>query len=213
MLHTRSGLPRSLATWVSQVAASVGATLVASLIYAALPRPVPMDAAAPPELTSGGKFAARAVGPVAYDGLDAMPLPRMAPLAIPADTPAAETAGSPASLHRAAWDAPAPSVPGPERVARTGRSARAAPRPEPRHAAAAEPRAAAAAAAPGATASADRGDAVDGGDGVWPRVLPTLLPTLLPGILPALASGARDAWTRAASAGGSLVSRVVPQVP
>ena len=206
MLRMRPGLPRSLATWASQVAASLGATIAASLIYAALPSPVATDAGAPPELTSGGKFAARAMGPVAYDGLDTMPLPRVTPVAIPADTSVAETAVGPASLHRAVWDAPVPSVPGPERVARTSRSARAAPRPEPRRAAAAQPHVAVA--APAASV-ADRGGAAEGGDDVWPRALPGLLP----GLLPTIASGARDAWAHAASAGGSIVSRVMAQAP
>ena len=62
MLRTTSVLPKSVLKWVSQVAASLGAALSATLIWSAVPHP----GAAPapqPELTSGGKFAARAVGP------------------------------------------------------------------------------------------------------------------------------------------------------
>lgn len=215
MLRTGSVLPRSLVRWASQVAASLGATLVASMIYAALPKPVSSDAAAPrPQLTSGGKFAARVDSPVAYDGLDTMPLPRLTPATVQAaaDPSPAEAPGG-GSLHRAVWDMPPPFVPGPDRLTRTARPAHAAPRPEPRRAAA-EPRVVAAVAA---SVSGEDRDGAEGGDGLLPRIFSQSLPKsfskTLPEFLPAIASGARDAWTLAASAGGSLVSRVVPQIP
>ena len=210
----RSVLARSLVKWVSQVAASLGATLAASMIYAALPRPVSSDAAAPrPELTSGGKFAARVVGPVAYDGLDTMPLPRLTPATVQAaaDRASADARGG-VSLHRDAGDMPAPSVLGPDRLTRTAPSARAVPRPEPRRAAAAEPRVVVAAVASVAISGEDR-DRAEGGDGLLPRIFSQTLPKSLSEIPPSIASGARDAWTLAASASGSLVSRVVPQIP
>ena len=76
-----SGLPRSVMTWASQVSVSVGATLIAAMIYGALPRVTIPQLEPAPELTSGGKFAARALAPEprqAFDGLDTMPLPRVA---------------------------------------------------------------------------------------------------------------------------------------
>ena len=75
------GLPRSVMTWVSQVSVSVGATLIATMIYGALPKVVVPQFEPLPEMTSGGKFAARALPPVvlqAFDGLDTMPLPHVA---------------------------------------------------------------------------------------------------------------------------------------
>lgn len=220
MLRNGSVLPRSLVKWASQVAASLGATLAASMIYAALPKAVSSDAAAPrPELTSGGKFAARVVDPVAYDGLDTMPLPRLTPAAVQAaaDRASAEAPGG-VSLHRDAWDIPAPSVPGPDRLTRTAPSAHAATRPQPRRAAAAETRVVvAAAAAASVTISGEERDGAEGGDGLLPRILSQTLPKSLSeslsAIPPGIGSGARAAWALAASAGGSLVSRVVPSVP
>ncbi len=203
MLRTTSGLSRSVLKWVSQVAASLGATLSATLIWSAVPHP----GAAPaprPELTSGGKFAARAIQPVAYDGLDTMPLPHAAPA--PARLVAASAeAAPPAMLHRASWDEAAPLPPAPERAARAARAAPHAPlradarraEPAPRAAAVAEP----AAEKPEPEAEAD--------GGFLHRVIPSSLPRFLPSIV----ATAQDAWSVTASAGDSLVARVVPRIP
>lgn len=196
MLRTTSGLSRPVLKWVSQVAASLGATLSATLIWSMVPHPGAVPAA-PAEMTSGGKFAARAIEPAAYDGLDTMPLPHVAPPPARFVASAAELA-PPAILRRVAWDEAAPV----ERPARAARPARPpvrseARRPEP------VPRAApvAVAEAPGPRPEAE--------EGFLHRVIPSALPRLLP----AIASTARDAWTVTASAGDALVSRVVPQVP
>ena len=207
MLRTRSGLPRFAAKWVAQVAASVGATALASLIYTALPKPVLSEApASQPELTSGGKFAARAITPVAYDGLDAMPAPHVVPSAVRlvAATPSADVALPPAVERR---------VPKP---------VRAMPRTEARHGAVpaeAMPRLASSAAvvtaAQPVAATRPEPGRDDGGfmAAILPSAMPTILPTTLPSVLPKVVSTARAAWTLTASAGESLVARVVPQVP
>ena len=132
MLRTTSGLSRSVLKWVSQVAASLGATLSATLIWSAVPHPG-AGPAPRPELTSGGKFSARAVEPVAYDGLDTMPLPRVVPLPLVAPPLARFVAMSPDAasspiLHRASWEEGTPA----ERTARAARPARAPLRAEAR---------------------------------------------------------------------------------
>lgn len=208
MLRTTSVLPKSVLKWVSQVAASLGATLSATLIWSAVPHP----GAAPapqPELTTGGKFAARAVGPVAFDGLDTMPLPHVAPSPARFVAPSVEPAPS-AMLHAAAWDEAAPSqAPRPVRPVRSAQRAplRAdAPRAEavhgePRHAEQAPHPAAAVPAQVAAEPEADGG------------LLKAVIPSALPRILPSIVSTARSAWTVTASAGDTLMSHVVPLIP
>ncbi len=96
-----AGLPRSVMTWVSQVSVSVGATLIATMIYGALPKVTIPQLEPAPEMTSGGKFAARALppdAPQAFDGLDTMPLPQttvpglVSPVAFVATSAPAEAA-------------------------------------------------------------------------------------------------------------------------
>ena len=58
-MNRSSGLTRSASRWAVQVSTSLGATLLAALIVQSLPRAVPAAPAPAPELTSGGKFAAR----------------------------------------------------------------------------------------------------------------------------------------------------------
>lgn len=206
MLRTRSALPHSVVRWTGQVAASIGATLVASLLYSALPRPAPPEAARP-ELTSGGKFAARAVEPAALDGLDVMPLPHVAPRPVQAAVLSAEV---PPAIRRVAFDAAAPLVLAPERPARAARLARAPARTEPRRAGAPAP-----APAPQAviTAAAPHEATTAGEGGFVQALLPEALQGTWPAVLPRVVSTARAAWTMTASAGGSLVDRVVPQMP
>lgn len=206
MLRMTSGLSRPVLKWVSQVTASLGATLAATLIWSA----VPHSAAAPrPELTSSGKFAARAIepaaDPVAYDGLDTMPLPRVAPAPTLATIVPAEAAPV-ATLRRTAWDAPAPSAPVPDRSPRDARTVRPVVHAEARRS---EPASRPAAAPVAVAAASDRITESTDDEGVLRR----LVPSGLPHILPTIASTARDAWTITASAGGTLVARVVPQLP
>ena len=204
MLRTRSALPHSVVRWTGQVAASIGATLVASLIYSALPRPA-LPEAARPELTSGGKFAVRAVEPAAFDGLDVMPLPHVAPRPVQAAVLSAEL---PPAIHRVAFDAAAPLVLAPERPARPVRVARVPAKAEARRTGGAEPapQAVITAAAPHEAAAASEGGFVQ-------ALLPEVLHGAWPAVLPRVVSTARAAWTMTASAGGSLVDRVVPQMP
>lgn len=196
MVRMTSGLSRPLLRWSSQVAGSLAATLAATLVWSVVPHPGAVPAVRP-ELTSGGKFAARAIQPIAYDGLDTMPLPHVAPPPARFVVTAAEPA-PPAILHRASWDEAAPA----ERPARVVRPAHLpvradARRPEP------VPHAAPAAVVP------DPEPKAEAEEGVLHRVIPSALPQLLPGI----ASTARSAWTVTASAGDALVSRVVPLIP
>ena len=196
MLHMTSGLSRSVMRWLSQVTASVGATLVATMIYAALPKSVAADGPPPPpELTSGGKFAARALPPSADDGLDTMPLPHVAPVLAPVLPALLETPPPGAALHRAGWDgAASPALP-PDRSARAGKPPRAASRAEPRRVAVvpAEPTPSAA----NPEAGREAASSLD----------------LVPGLMPRVLSTARAAWSFTTSAGGTLMARVVPQIP
>ena len=213
MLRTTSALPHPVVRWMGQVAASVGATLVASLIYSALPRPAPPEPARP-ELTSGGKFAARAIEPAAFDGLDTMPLPRVAPQPVQAGvlpaTAAPATAApaeAPPAIRRVALDSAA--LPGPERPARAARGTHGPAKAEARRSGGAEP-------APQAviTAATPREAAAEASDGGFVQaLLPRVLPTAWPAVLPKVVSTARAAWTVTASAGESLVDRVVPLMP
>lgn len=208
MLRTRSGLSGSVVKWAAQVVASVGATLLATLIYSALPKVALPEA--PPrtaadrsevlsELTSGGKFAARAVRPAApqaADGPDVVALPLVASMAIPVAFPVLPTSGSGVAtstptvqLRQAAWDAAAP-----ERSTRPARPSHAPARAEPKRASAEPaPRAPATVTSPSVGPASDVND--DGG----------FIPTVL--------SAARGAWSLTASAGGSLMARVMPQIP
>ena len=184
MLRTRSGLPRFAARWASQVTASACAALAASLVYTVVPRPAPVETPRP-ELTSGGKFAARAVVPVAYDGLDTMPAPRVAPAVLAAPPPPlAELA--------------------PER--RPQRAVHVAPRAEARRLPPPPVRPAAVALVTAAEPVAPARDGAGHGGG-------SFVPPLLPGLLPHVVSTAKAAWTLTASAGESLVDRVVPRLP
>lgn len=208
MLRRTYGLPHSAGRWLSQVAASVGATLVASLIYSALPRMAAPDPAAPApaadetlsERSSGGKFMARAVHPPARDaadGLDGMPVPRVAARAVPAAFVLSPLPSEPigpvaaqAPDRRAVWDDAVPDRPRPPKASR------AVPHAEPKRTVSAVesgPRPA----APARSADAGRPAAGDAEDGLLPRVL----------------SGARDAWAATTETSRSLVARVVPQLP
>ncbi len=203
MLRTQSILPRTLAKWLSQVAASVGATLVATAIYAALPKPAPVDAPQP-ELTSGGKFAARATPPVAYDGLDRMPLPQVTPV-IPADTLASDAALAGTMLRRTSWEPPAPLDLTPDRAGHGLKPVRSAARVDIRRAVPAEHHAPVAVATGPVIASSGEPESRDTLIQSLPKVLPRVLPTAL--------SGIEQAWTYTASAGGSLMAHVAPLIP
>ena len=197
MLRMSSGLSKPLFRWVSQVTASLGATLAATLIWAAVPHPGAAPGAAP-ELTSGGKFAARAIEPIAYDGLDTMPLPHIASL--PAHLAAVAVEGAPAPVvHRASWEASVPLAPTLDRIqAHVPRvSVRAeARRVEPAQHLAIVP----------IVVASERSPEVQEDTGLLHRLLPTALPHVLPGIV----ATARDAWSVTASAGSTLVAHVVP---
>jgi len=215
MMRKTSGLPRSVGKWVSQVSASAGATLVAILVYGALPR-----AAAPPpprpEMTSGGKFAARVAhaSSEANDGLDTMPLPH---LAAPAPAPAAPAAfllapvpadmaepadaaqpvasgqpplsGQPLStgrVHQTAWDG-----------AIAPKSARLAARSDVR---------------PAAAPSSPASRVPTGDSGAMAMPAPDLTQGA-DGLLAGAMSTARNAWAFTASASGALVSRLTTLTP
>ncbi len=203
MLRTTSGLSRPVLKWVSQVTASLGATLSATLIWSAVPHPGAVPAPSP-ELTSGGKFAARAIQPTAYDGLDTMPLPHVVPAPARFVAPSIEAA-SPAILHRASWDEATPLPSAPERAGHAGRPVpHAPPRAEARRA---EPSPRAAAMAEAVTEAREPDAEAD--EGVLHRVIPSSLPRILPSIL----ATAQDAWTVTASGADLLVAHVVPRIP
>lgn len=182
MLRRTFGLSRPLARWLSQVSASLGATLAATAIYAALPKPASPPVSPQPEMTSGGKFAARLPVPLAYDGLDTMPLPHVSPGIdlVPAELP------GPIVPRRAAWDGAANERPA--RVAKPIRQVarvehRQAPTPSPSLQTVADPAPSAATASPG-----------------WmPRALSTAEEVVT------------GAWSLTASAGSAVSSRVLPQ--
>ena len=202
------GLHRSVMTWVSQVSVSVGATLIATMIYGALPKVTIPQLEPAPELTSGGKFAARALPPDApqvFDGLDTMPLPRVAvsdsvlPAAFvttaaqsDAATPpfAAPAAGVPAAgpLRRIVGDGG--PIERPIRAAKTVHLPQRADAKHPARLVTAE------AAAPIAQVSSDEPTATTD-DGLLPKVMST----------------ARGAWAVTASASDALLAHVIPQIP
>jgi len=217
MMRKTSGLPRSVGKWVSQVSASAGATLVAMMVYGALSKAAgPAPPAPRPEMTSGGKFAARVAhaSSEAYDGLDTMPLPH---LAAPAPAPAAPAAfllapvpagmaepadaaqpvasgqpplsGQPLStgrVHQAAWDG-----------AIVLKSARSAARSEAR---------------PAAAPSAPVSRVPTGDSGAMAMPAPDLTQGA-DGLLAGAMSTARNAWDVTASASGALVSRLTTLTP
>ena len=215
-----SGLPRSVVRWVSQVSVSVGATLVATMIYGALPKVTIPQLEPAPELTSGGKFAARALAsePLqAFDGLDTMPLPRVAmPAAVlnaafftgstqaTVEAPAAAgspAAGSPAAgspvlepMHRTAGSG-APTRGVSAETPRTAKAIRPLLRADAKHAARVV---ATEAAAPEPVAQAVSNE-------------PTIATD--DGLLPKVMSSARGAWSVTASAGDALLAHVIPQMP
>jgi len=211
MMRKTSGLPRSVGKWVSQVSASAGATLVAILVYGALPR-----AAAPPaprpEMTSGGKFAARIAHAAsqAFDGLDTMPLPHLtapaapaafllapvsAGIAEPADAQQPVASGQPPQpgqplstgrVHQATWDG-----------AIAPKSARSAARSDAR---------------PAAAPSAPASRVLTGDSGAMAMPAPDLTQGA-DGLLAGAMSTARNAWAFTASASGALVSRLTTLTP
>ena len=209
-----SGLPRSVMTWVSQVSVSVGATLIATMIYGALPRVTVSQLEPAPELTSGGKFAARALPPEplqAFDGLT-MPLPRVAmPAAVlnaafftgstQATVEAPAAAGSPAAgspvlepMHRTAGSG-APTRGVSAETPRTAKAIRPLLRADAKHAARVV---ATEAAAPEPVVQAVSNE-------------PTIATD--DGLLPKVMSSARGAWSVTASAGDALLAHVIPQMP
>ena len=205
MLRNQSILPRTLAKWVSQVAASVGATLVATAIFAALPKPAPVDAPRP-ELTSGGKFAARATPPVAYDGLDRMPLPQVTPAV--AAVIVGSGSGAPlgaGAVRRASWETPAPLDLSPDRAGHGAKPVRSAARVDIRRAVPAEHHGAVAAETGPVIASASEPENRE--------TLMQSIPKVLPRILPVALSGIEQAWAVTESTSGALMAHVVPQIP
>ena len=202
-----SGLPRSVMTWVSQVSVSVGATLIATMIYGALPRVTVPQLEPAPELTSGGKFAARALppdAPQAFDGLDTMPLPRVA--APPAVLPAAFFMGSAQAAVAQPSVAELPTAVGPMRriigdggpIERPIRAAKAVHLPQRADAKRPVRLVTAEAAAPEPVAQVSSNDPTAATD---------------EGLLPKVMSTARGAWDVTASASDSLLSHVIPQIP
>ena len=184
MLRRTFGLSRPFARWLSQVSASLGATLAATAIYAVLPKSAPPPVSPQPEMTSGGKFAARLPLPMAYDGLDTMPLPHVAPAIgpAPAEFPA------PPAPRRAAWDGvaserPVKAVKPIRQAARVEHRQAATPMPPPNFQTVADPAPSAATASPG-----------------WmPRALSTAEEVVT------------GALSLTASAGTAVTSRVLPQ--
>ena len=207
-----SGLPRSVMTWVSQVSVSVGATLIATMIYGALPKVAVPQFEAPPEMTSGGKFAARALPPVAlqaFDGLDTMPLPHVT-VADPAvtagvftvsargDAAVAPIVGSPVAgsasaepMRRIVGD----GGPAMERLAKPAKAPHPPLRADAKRAARLMT-AQAVVSEPVAQVLSDE-PATKAEDGWLPKAMST----------------ARTAWAVTASASDSLLAHVVPQIP
>jgi len=210
MMRTTSGLPRSVGKWVSQVSASAGATLVAMMVYGALPKAATPPAPRP-EMTSGGKFAARVAhaSSEAYDGLDTMPLPHLAApapaapaafllapvparMAEPADAAQPVASGQPplsgqplstGRVHQAAWDG-----------AIVPKTARSAARSEAR------------------SVSAPVSRVPTGDSGAMAIPAPDLTQGA-DGLLAGAMSTARNAWDVTASASGALVSRLTTLTP
>ncbi len=213
MVRTMSGLPRSMGKWVSQVSALAGATLVATMIYGALPRPAAPPSAPRPEMTSGGKFAARVdhASADADDGLGTMPLPysaaHPAPAAFLMAPVPAEVSGSGSAVEPVAASRPIPAgqIDGEAWIGAfpryqdgrlgTVRTARAAARSE-----------AKAAAAP---AASELPVPVPAGAVAATLPPPDVDPTagsLLTGAM----STVRNAWTFTASTSGALASHLIP---
>ena len=207
-----SGLPRSVMTWVSQVSVSVGATLIATMIYGALPKVAVSPFESPPEMTSGGKFAARALPPAAlqaFDGLDTMPLPHVAvpdpalpagffATSAPADAAIMPTAGLPSIDPAAAGSMRRIVGDGGLSIARPVKDAKA-PHPLLRADAKRSARSGltqAAASEPVAQVLSEE-PATKTEDGWLPKAMST----------------ARTAWAVTSSASDSLLAHVVPQIP
>ncbi len=224
------GLRRSVTKWVSQVSVSVGATLVATMIYGALPKITVPQFEPAPVLTSGGKFAARALppdAPQAFDGLDTMPLPRVA---VPTSVlPVALFVGA-TQATAAGLQAPRPQVAELQAASTSaGTPAGASPLPE-----AARHVLASGAPARGASVEAPvrsvkalhlplRADArhptrVVVAEAATPDPIAQVSSSMPDapadqGLLPKMMSSARGAWSITASAGDALLAHVVPQIP
>ena len=209
MINWSSGLSRSASRWAFQVSTSLGATLIAALIVQSLPRAMPAAPAPAPELTSGGKFAARVASARAYDGLDKMPLPHVEALRVDppaAFVPAAFLASSPADLGAlgAVLRQSAGDPPSVRDHAKPARLARASVHTEARRTAAPG---SAAAASPstrdGVSGEIATADAAD--DGLLHRVA-----SKTRAVWSSTSATTQSAWTATASIGSSLVSRLIP---
>ena len=203
MPNWSSAVSRSVSRWAFQVSTSLGATLVAALIVQSLPRLQPEAPAPAPELTSGGKFAARVASARAYDGLDSMPLPHVdAPrVDAPATIVPAAFFIAPANLAAIGAALPQPAVDGSSvrERAKPARLAHAPTRAEARRIGAA----ADVTAAPAGTSDATIADASD--DGLIRQIASKTRQ-----VWSGTSATTREVWTATASAGSSLVSRLVP---
>ena len=196
MLRTRVTFTGSALKVVCQVGASVATTLIASMIFAALPKAtVPADRPAA-ELTSGGKFAARIPGAEmeARGGAE-----RAAALPILAEAPAQAIALSAAN---AAWDEAGKPV----QPAALGEPVR----PRLHLPARGDVRRSSDAGAGEAKRSAGLvAVALPSGPATSASV--DIAPTRAEdGVLPRVAASVRSLWSITSSAGGSLLSRIVP---
>ena len=199
------GFQRSASRWAFQASASLGATLIAALIVQALPRAVPEIPRLSPELTSGGKFAARIASARAYDGLDTMPLPRLDPAVgdQPPIVPAAFltiSSSDPAGLGAAPRQPTSDGLVIRERT-KTARVARGSSRAEARRTRGPTdaPVELHDTTAP-AVATVEPSE-----DGLLRQVV-----TRTSQVLSGTSATTRDAWTATASVGSSLVSRLIP---
>ena len=209
MSNWSSGLSRSASRWAFQVSASLGATLIAALIVQSLPRAMPEVPAPAPELTSGGKFAARAAAARAYDGLDTMPLPHVdVPNAEPPATvvPAAFLTSTPTDLAGLGAMLRQPAVDGPitREHAKPARLAHAPVRTEARRTAASVGMSHAPTdGRDGTSTGATIAEAAEGG--LLHQVASTTRQ-----VWSSTSTTTRDAWSATASVGSSLVSRLIP---
>ena len=194
MLRTRMAFPAMALRLVCQVGASVAATLIASVIFAGLPKPTVPANQPVAELTSGGKFAARITGAESAASESQAAAGQRAAPPVMATAPADAV---PLSAVDTAWSDPR-EQPVFERPARP--RLHLPTRGDARRSSGADTGGkpvgivAAVLASKPATSAVIEVGATKADDGMMPRIV----------------SSARSLWAMTASAGGSLLSRIVP---
>ncbi len=197
MLRTRMALTGMALRVVCQVGASVAATLIATVIFAALPKAtIPVDRPAA-ELTSGGKFAARVAGAETSQGQSTVE--QRAALPVMAEAPTQAVA---LSVVAAAWGDTAKPL-SPVSIDKPARSRLRLPLRT-------EARGSADAGAGNPKRPAEMAVAALGSKPTTGASLEGAGPRAEDGMVPRITSSARFLWSMASSAGGSLLSRIIP---